>query len=183
MRYLGLAFFMILLQTISWSQGTPSMPQTLISLEGKNVPLGKKHIQVFVLLSPECPACIAYVPELNRIKSEFSPIADFYAFFPSESYSKSEIQQFCTAYSFSWNGFRDPDRSWVKYLQATITPEVIIYSGGSKVYRGRIDNSFYAVGKKRAKVTHHELQEVLEKLRNKQAITPFSTQAIGCILE
>lgn len=179
----GIQIFLALILNLGWAQGNNPFPKTLVDVEGRNCSLGKHQTQVFVFLSPECPACIYYVPKMNQIKADYNDFADFYAFFPSEDYSKKEVEKYCSSYSFTWKAYRDPKSSWVKALKATITPEVMVLHDSEIVYQGRIDNIFYSVGKRRNKVTQNDLEEVLKKLKSKEKFDAYHTQAIGCIIE
>jgi len=65
----------------------------------------------------------------------------------------------------------------------TITPEAaIVNSAGKVVYRGRIDNSYAALGQARRAPTSHDLRDALDAtLAGKPAPNP-KTKALGCYI-
>ena len=69
-------------------------------------------------------------------------------------------------------------------FEATVTPEVVVYneSKGQLIYRGRIDDAYARVGKRKRITTTSELKNVLESIRNNQPIMVSNTRAIGCFI-
>ena len=51
-----------------------------------------------------------------------------------------------------------------------------------KLYQGRIDNLFVAIGKRRKKATTFDLKEVLKGIVSGQQLPYRKTAAIGCFL-
>jgi hypothetical protein len=65
----------------------------------------------------------------------------------------------------------------------TTTPEVVVKDERNRLrYRGRIDDRYYAPGKRRQQVTHHDLQIVLQRLLRGEEFAFQPTEAIGCLL-
>ena len=64
-----------------------------------------------------------------------------------------------------------------------MTPEIFVEGKpGVILYSGRIDDSFYAVGKRRNSITTHELEDALLQITSKQPIKVPRTQAVGCVI-
>ena len=51
------------------------------------------------------------------------------------------------------------------------------------LYKGRIDDSYARVGKRRRVTTGTELNDVLEAIKNNQPILTNNTPAVGCFIE
>ena len=69
-------------------------------------------------------------------------------------------------------------------MNATVVPSVFfINQEGNTLYKGRIDDWMYALGKKKAIITKHDLREALESVKTGTDIKVKETVAIGCILE
>jgi len=65
-----------------------------------------------------------------------------------------------------------------------VLPTVVVYDEKKKVvlYKGRIDNRFYSVGKQRKVTTSNDLRDALREIVNNQPISNNSTPAIGCFI-
>ena len=64
-----------------------------------------------------------------------------------------------------------------------VTPEAAVFSpAGAVVYRGRINDLFAALGKKRAEPTTHDLRAALDAVVAGKAPPVATTPAIGCFI-
>ena len=75
--------------------------------------------------------------------------------------------------------------STAKRFDAKVTPEVVVYDEDNEkvIYKGRIDNQFVRVGRRRQVLTSQELKDVLAALQNEESIEISSTDAIGCFIK
>jgi hypothetical protein len=72
----------------------------------------------------------------------------------------------------------------VKVAGAEVTPEAVVLDRKSVVrYRGRIDDLYAALGKKRARVTRHDLRDALDSIAAGKRVKQKETKAIGCLIE
>jgi hypothetical protein len=79
---------------------------------------------------------------------------------------------------------KDPNYKLAKFLGATIVPSCyVINKEGKTIYKGRIDDWHYALGKKKMKVTQNNLDDALSSYVNNKPIKISETKAIGCILD
>jgi hypothetical protein len=77
----------------------------------------------------------------------------------------------------------DADHHWVQMAGARKTPEVVVFSrGGEVLYRGRIDDRYAGLGKRREQVTSHDLENALEAILADKPIPQSNTEAIGCFI-
>ena len=53
---------------------------------------------------------------------------------------------------------------------------------GRRIYTGRIDDQYIALGKWRPRPTRHDLEEVLEAVTTGQPLEPTMTEAVGCAI-
>src|SRR5215471_17528643 len=75
----------------------------------------------------------------------------------------------------------DPRHEWVERAGATTAPEAAVFSpSGELLYRGRIDDQYAGLGKRRSVVTSHDLRDALEAILAGKPVTPSRTEAIGC---
>jgi len=147
--------------------------------------ISKNTASVFVFLLPDCPACESYSLTLNQLSEKYNSSGIvFYGVFPGDYNTIEEMKEYQSKYHIHFTLMTDPEKKLVKSLGAKITPEVFVLSNtGQTLYRGRIDDWMYAVGKKKPLITKHELQDALVAVANHQPVKVPFTKPIGCIIE
>ena len=67
---------------------------------------------------------------------------------------------------------------------AKVTPEVVVFDKTNQqiLYQGRIDNTYFRVGKRRAITTRTELDEVLQAIQADEKPAVENTTAVGCFI-
>jgi thiol-disulfide isomerase/thioredoxin len=161
---------------------------SLKNIEGKLEYIGnsnKKKAYVILFLSPECPLCQSYSLTIKQLYEKYhtKEIA-FAAIVPGTDYSLSKIVEYRNGYGLKNIPFYlDPNYAFAKQSKATITPEVFVLNQNNQlVYSGRIDNWAYELGKKRAVITSHDLEIVLQNLSIGKTVQPYQTKAVGCFI-
>ena len=66
---------------------------------------------------------------------------------------------------------------------ATITPTATIYTAKGRTYRGRVDDLYVDIGRKRRTPTRHDLRSALEATVAGRPVAYPETQPVGCFLE
>lgn len=135
---------------------------------------------VYVWLLETCPISKAYMPVLKEMASDTS--VKFIAVFPNILSDSASISSFFKDYNWFPSFVIDRDSSLRNAQSAKVTPQVMVFSGSKMVYRGRIDNRYAKLGRRRETPTEEELKTVLLKLKNGQFVEFFETTAIGCLI-
>jgi hypothetical protein len=150
---------------------------------GLTVPKG--HEAVYFFVTNDCPISNAFAPEIARICAEYGPKgAECELVYVDPTISDETAQAHAKAYGHgSYPKIVDRKHELVKMTGVTITPEVaVVNAAGQVVYRGRIDNSFAALGQQRRTATEHDLRDALDAtLAGKPAPHP-ETKALGCYI-
>ena len=77
----------------------------------------------------------------------------------------------------------DSNRKLVRAAGATVTPEAaVIGPSGQVLYRGRIDNVYASLGKRRPEATEMDLRKALEETLSGKPVSTPVTKAIGCYI-
>ncbi len=140
-------------------------------------------VTVFVFLSESCPICQSYTLPLKTLYQKYHRQVEFVGIFPNDGLSAADLEAFKTTYAIPFPLMTDSGNVLTKQFGATVTPEVFVRNAQQQlIYSGRIDNSFYAVGKRRKLVTTHELEDALAQYTSGQEIRVSKTQAVGCII-
>jgi peroxiredoxin len=143
-----------------------------------------KAITVYVFLSESCPICQSYTLTLKNLYKKYNnKNISFIGVFPNYYSDADSITAFKKKYSIPFELIVDKDAAITKRLNATITPEVFVENEAHQLlYSGRIDDSFYALGKRRKIISSNDLENVLQQIVTFQKINIPPTQAVGCII-
>ncbi len=150
---------------------------------GLTIPKGHEAVLFFV--TNDCPISNAFAPEIARICAEYGPKgAECTLVYVDPSISDETAHAHAKAFGHGpYPKVVDRNHELVRLAGATITPEVAVLNPSDKVlYRGRIDNSFAALGQPRRQATSHDLRDALDAiLAGKPAPHP-ETKALGCYI-
>nr|WP_295934950.1 redoxin domain-containing protein [uncultured Dyadobacter sp.] len=145
---------------------------------------GPGNLKVIFFLDPECPVSNAYMREIKSIHTDYSKKGvAFEAVFPVPTVKREDIRRFLLKYQTTIPGYQDPELRKVKRYQAITMPEaILINANGEILYRGAIDNWYYALGKNRAKATELYLRNAIDAVLNGEMVVKSRTEAIGCLI-
>jgi peroxiredoxin len=144
----------------------------------------KYTASVFVFLLPDCPACENYTSTLNAMSDKYkSKGIQFYGVFP-QFIEAGEIDKFAKTYHIRFPMLMDYNKELLNAFDAHVAPSAYVISETTLLlYRGRIDDWMYAVGKKRTVITHHELQDALDAIVEHKPVKVDQTQPVGCLID
>ncbi len=138
-------------------------------------------LTLFVFLSPECPLCQNYTKTLNQLSTQFKEKVKIIGIVPGAAYSPDEISDFAKKYHTIFTIGIDQQQLLTKYLQATVTPQVILIDRiGNLIYKGAIDDWVVGLGKKKEKVTMHYAADAITQYLQSIPVKNTSTMAYGC---
>lgn len=139
---------------------------------------------VWIFILEDCPISNAYSPEFNRLfESYHSKGITFVLIHANPNISVEVAKKHRDDYQLKPTIIFDRDHKWVKYADANVTPEAVLFDAkGKKLYQGRIDDRFPALGKRRSNPTKTDLRDAMDSfLENKPILNPLS-KAIGCYI-
>jgi hypothetical protein len=158
-----------------------------IDLDGKALrpfddPAIKAVALVFVL--PDCPIANTSLPEINRLHEEFGPQGvRFVVVHADPEIAVEKARKHAAEYQIRPAVALDPRHEWLKRAGATASPEAAVFArGGELLYRGRINDQYVGLGKRRAVVTSHDLRDALAAVVAGEPIANSRTEAVGCPL-
>lgn len=157
----------------------------LIGIVPINFLLSQSQYKVYFFLLEDCKISQAYISEIKRIEKEFANDSiQFIAFFPNATSTEESVETFNKKYKLPMPCKLDLQRMIADQYQVSVLPEVVVIneSRHQKLYQGRIDNLFVAIGKRRKKASEFDLKEVLQGIVSGQQLPFRKTVAIGCFL-
>jgi hypothetical protein len=146
---------------------------------------GKGRDAVLFFVTNDCPISNAYAHEIARICSEYGPKgADCSLVYVDPTVTDNQARTHASTYGHgAYPRFVDRRHELVKATGVTITPEVaVVNSSGQVVYRGRIDNSFTALGQPRRDPTVRDLRDALDATLSGKPAPHAETKALGCYI-
>ncbi|HTL07930.1 MAG TPA: redoxin domain-containing protein [Chitinophagaceae bacterium] len=150
----------------------------------KLTPLAAPQLmQLYIFLSPECPLCQNYAQVLNKLHQQYGNAVQFYGIVPGKTYSAATVTAFARKYVIRFPLLIDQAKQLTNYLQASITPEVILLNSRYElVYKGAIDNRMKSLGVQRWKATENYLQDAISQYLQPAAVAVKRTRATGCLI-
>lgn len=143
-------------------------------------------LSVYIFLNDECVISQFYTPELTRLYDTYhAKNVGFIGYFPSPSCSAEKIRKFAEEYRLAFPLEGDYHKDLSRKLGIMVTPEVAVWDHRSDrlIYRGRIDDSYVRVGKRKLHPQQHDLQDILDAWLSGQVPAELEqTQAIGCFI-
>jgi len=136
---------------------------------------------VYVFLSPSCPVCKASTKALQQLQKD-NPSVAFVGVVDTASADSAEVAEFYSDYKLRMD-VRWDSKTLAERFKATTTPEVVVLHNGKRVYQGRIDNQYEALGKRRRVVNVNDLRDVLDVLARGAVPSFRRTIPVGCFLE
>jgi thiol-disulfide isomerase/thioredoxin len=159
----------------------------LVNVKGKaetlRSELGNNRLTAFIFLSPECPLCRNYTKVLNELEKEYPTSLGVVGVISGSAYPTKEVRSFKDKFSIVYPLYIDPKKELTEYLEARITPEVVLIDNkGSLVYRGAIDDWVISLGKTKIKSREYYLRDAINSyLENKPAAVPYK-EPKGCYI-
>ena len=145
----------------------------------------KDSVSVYIFLHDACVISQNYTLMLNELAATFSSDElSFVGVFPDFSSKPDKIEAFREKYKITFPLKTDYFKTLTQKMGATITPEVVVFDHQQEeiLYKGRIDNSYFRVGKRRTVTTTSELEDALRAITNGEPVAVKETPAIGCII-
>jgi mono/diheme cytochrome c family protein/peroxiredoxin len=142
---------------------------------------------VLVFLATECPIANGYIPELNR---QFAALhkadsgVEFFGVISDRSVTRTAASKHFSEFKFQFPVLFDASGELAAALKPTHTPEAfLIDQGGGLAYRGRIDDLYADLGKKRTEPSRHDLADAISAVVAARQIATPRTAPVGCLFE
>ena len=166
-----------------------SDPQTYINVHGDPVdplacPSGRLAALIFITV--DCPIANGYAPQLKSLFAAFQnkPV-DFYLVHVDPSVDEAAARKHAEEYGYGGRSILlDPKHQLVDSCEVRFTPEAtLLSSDGTIHYRGRINNWYGDIGRKRFRASRHELRDAIASVLAGDPVKVPRTEAIGCEIE
>lgn len=143
-------------------------------------------VEAVFFVTNDCPISNYYAHEIHRICDEYAKRgAGCTLVYTDPSLTDEQARQHATEYGHgAYPKIVDRSHALVKAAGAAVNPTaVLVNADGRIVYRGRIDNSYAAIGVQRRVVTEHDLRDALDAVIAGRPVAKPETTPIGCYIQ
>ena len=148
-------------------------------------PVQEPAYKVYVFLSEECVISKSYALELRELHEQYAGVDfQFIGVFSNPASNPEKMAAFKSQYQFPFAFQHDWQQRLMDQFGVELTPEVVIYDTQRQEvrYQGRIDNTFYRVGRRRRVTTTADLADALQALQTEEPVPLVSTPTVGCYI-
>lgn len=142
---------------------------------------GVPHVLFFV--SSDCPISNGYAPDVQRLCAQYGPRGVRCSLvYEDLDIDATAVRKHLDEYRYrGMSAAIDRDRTIAGRARASVTPEAVLIDARGEIrYRGRIDNRYADLGKRRRVVTVHDLREALDAVLAGKRVPHPETTALGC---
>lgn len=146
----------------------------------------KGHAEALFFVTNDCPVSNYYSHEIRRICEDYATRGVGCALvYTDPTMTDEQARRYSQDYGHgAYPKIVDRTHALVKATSAAINPTaVVVRSDESIAYRGRIDNSFAAIGKQRRVVTEHDLRDALDAVIAGKPVVKPEAPPIGCYIQ
>ena len=145
-------------------------------------PAVKAVTLIFVLA--DCPIANGYAPEINRLCGEYGQRGvRFFLVQVDSDLTREQASQHAREYGYLCPVVLDRRHVLVARAGASLVPEAAVFApDGERRYRGRIDDRYVDLGKRRSRVTSRDLRDALDCVLANRPVPRSVTRAVGCFI-
>ena len=147
--------------------------------------LNAQDYKVYVFMGEDCVISRNYTAELRQIQQSYNDaMFQFVAVFPNAYSTNKTAQDFLHKYQLDYTVQMDKAQLLRRQFEVQLTPEVVVYHATDKtiIYKGRINDLYVSLGRRRPKVTDHNLRVVLDGLSHGKSMNSEWKTAVGCYI-
>lgn len=148
--------------------------------------LANAQYTVYVFLGENCPICQYHTLTLNTLSAEYAGKGvTVVGLFPNPDSDSATIDSFRREYQLTFELRKDIGRQYMNRLGATITPQVFVVDETTGIvhYKGRIDDKYTTLGKRKSTAVVPDLKNALDALLAGKTIPVTETTAVGCYID
>jgi hypothetical protein len=162
-------------------------PQRVIDLDGQpRALIGEKtHATAIIFLGTQCPISNRSIPTLNQLAASHASDPVYFLILVSDpTVSRKDVLSYRSEYKIAPPILFDASGDLAQQLKPTHTPEAFVLdSTGAIRYRGRIDDTFAALGKVNQAPKSHDLADAIDAVLAGKTIAAEKTEPVGCPFE
>ena len=168
----------------------PAISFSLIDLNGTIHSLEQndtRRVRAFVFVSTECPVsngCIKTLNELHAKIGKSGIAAEFFGVVSDHTVTRAQALKHFAEFKAEFPVLFDSSGQLAQVLRPSHVPEAFVLDrDGKLVYRGAIDNSWEAIGRRRPKAEKEFLADAITSASKSTPVAVTETRPVGCLFE
>lgn len=144
-----------------------------------------RRAALLLFVSTDCPISNAYAPEVQRVCADYAERGvDCLLLYEDARVTPDAVRRHREAYGLGRIAAAiDADRAVASAAGATITPEAaVVDRTGSIRYRGRIDDLYVDLRRRRPAATSHDLRTAIDAVLAGRPVARSRIPATGCYI-
>ena len=140
---------------------------------------------VLLFLTSDCPISNGYAPEIQRVcAASATRGVRCLLLYEDARITPAAVRIHLDAYRYAGVAAAvDGDRAIARAARASVTPEaVVVDRAGTVRYRGRIDNLYVDLGRRRHTATVYDLRDAIDAVLSGRPVATPRTEALGCYI-
>jgi hypothetical protein len=144
----------------------------------------RRKATVLLFVARDCPISNAYAREMERIRAAYAPRdVAFFLVYPDPDLTPDDARKHAREFGHAAPVSVDAAQRLVRRAGATVTPEAAVFSpAGRLLYRGRIDDRYVSLGRRREHVTSRDLRAALDAILENRPVARPRTRPVGCFI-
>jgi thiol-disulfide isomerase/thioredoxin len=146
---------------------------------------GGERVTVLLFLATDCPIANSYAPEIAALvrDHERAPVR-FFLVHVDPQLDVPTAREHARAFGLPGPILLDQDRALVALTGVTVTPEAVVLDrSGRLAYRGRIDDGWADLGRRRTTTGSRDLRTAIAAVVSGRAVPSPWPPAIGCTIQ
>jgi hypothetical protein len=168
----------------------PAITFSLIDLNGTIHSLEQndsRRVRAFVFVSTECPISNGYIKTLNEIHAmtaKSGKVAELFGVVSDPTVTRTQALKHFSEFKVEFPILFDSSGLLAQVLKPSHIPEAFVLDRDGKLaYRGAIDNSWEAIGRRRLKAEKEFLADTIKLASNGKLVVVAETKPVGCLFE
>lgn len=169
---------------------TPAIKFSLMDLNGTIHSLEQndnRRVRAFVFVSTECPISNGYIKTLNEIRAMIAKSgkeAELFGVVSDPMVTRTQALKHFAEFNVEFPILFDSSGLLAQVLKPSHIPEAFVLDRDGKLaYRGAIDNSWEAIGRRRLKAEKEFLADTIKLASNGKLVVVAETKPVGCLFE
>jgi hypothetical protein len=187
-EWVGLVVAFLLVAAGCQTQRTNPVDRLFVNVNGDSSnPLrcGAGSIAALIFITTDCPIANGYAPQIQELIASYRgrPVT-FHLVHVDPDLTRARARRHAKEYGYRCSVLLDPEHWLVARSGVGLTPEAAVFSSDGRLqYRGRINNWYGDIGRKRFRVSKHDLRNAIDDLLAGKPVAVPRTDAVGCEIE
>ena len=168
----------------------PAITFSLMDLNGTIHGLDQndgRRVRAFIFVSTECPISNGYIKTLNELDAKLANTvngAEVFGVVSDPTVTRTQVEKHFAEFKAEFPVLFDASGLLAQVLKPTHVPESFVLDrDGKLVYRGAIDNSWEAIGRRRPMAENEFLSDAIKSASDVKPVAIAETKPVGCLFE